>query len=128
MHGPHIGSLSVGAEVRHYPPFPVLSKLQFIPGPSFSPNFTSNYPQYGNGTVVNLATIEGEQGPQWKLSSSPFPSTTEGVRLRVTGKRGYDYLSDIAIDDLSVGNCAGESCHGYTPHSDISPCSVLITS
>ena len=56
---------------------------------------------------MDLAKVNGEQGEEWKQSSSPFPSTTEGVRFKVAGVRGNDYLSDIAIDDLSVGNCAG---------------------
>ena len=64
-------------------------------------------PQYGNGTISSLSYIDGEQGESWMQSSSSFPSTTDGVRFKITGKRGRSYVSDIAIDDLSVGNCAG---------------------
>ena len=47
------------------------------------------------------------------------------VRFKVTGTRGRSYQSDIAIDDLSVGNCAGESVllkiQSFRHHGSIIP-------
>ena len=62
--------------------------------------------------------IVGEQGQKWMLSSSSFMASDEGTRIRVTGYRGFDYTSDIAIDDLGVDECAG-SIKRYTIHYTI---------
>ena len=53
-----------------------------------------------NGGWPVLATISGNQGPQWKEYTVTIPKASTQVRFQ--GVTGGGWRSDIAIDDISV--------------------------
>lgn len=60
-----------------------------------------------NGSVVsNVWTVSGDQGLRWKqgwLNLSPYAGQTN-LRIRFRAVTGTGALSDIAVDDVFVGN------------------------
>ncbi len=61
-------------------------------------------------TWANLWTASGSKGNQWNSDSVDLAAYAGGiVKLRIVGKTGNGWSSDIAVDDLSVATSGGGS-------------------
>lgn len=53
-----------------------------------------------------LITLIGNQGPQWKQVFLMLERTTAAFSIVFEGSLGNGYTSDIAIDDIVIGDCS----------------------
>ncbi|XP_041365734.1 MAM and LDL-receptor class A domain-containing protein 1-like [Gigantopelta aegis] len=60
-----------------------------------------------SGAVSNVFSLNGDQGTSWNMSRVTVGGKAGGYRIILEGVVGSNYLSDIAIDDVSIqnGNC-----------------------
>ena len=65
------------------------------------------------------ATISGNQGNNWLKANVILPADV--TRVKIVGKRGTDYTSDIAIDDISYDRFIAYRAEEFTISNTIAP-------